>query len=123
VTITRSALCGIQSLQGVVFQYVSIESLHRDMQRNAQLRQVRRFDVTKGEPAVPPSRVYTRILRNLMKHVDLIDAMFADLVKSLRDELAGFSETLAIYSKAISTHARSRKQDVFQTGERAEGEG
>ena len=99
-------------LAAVVFQHVSIESLRRDLQRNAQLRQVCGFDVTRGERAVPPPHVYTRFLRSVIEHRDLIDAMFGDLVKALREVLPGFCETMAIDSKAISSHARSGKKDA-----------
>lgn len=40
---------------GIVFEHCSIQSLRRELLRNAQLRVVCGFDVTRGEQAVPPA--------------------------------------------------------------------
>jgi len=98
-------------LAGVVFQHQSIESLRRELQRNGQLRHLCGFDLARGEDAVPPSWGYTRFLKKLLKHEELIEQMFDDLVEELRKLLPGFGETLAIDGKAIPTHARARKKD------------
>lgn len=93
-------------LAGVVYEHVSIASLRRELLRNAQLRQVCGFDVTKGAEAVPAAWAYTRFLRNLFAHEDMIEAMFDSLVEALREELPDFGKTLAVDGKAIRTHAR-----------------
>ncbi len=49
-------------LSGIVFQHPSIESLRRELSRNAQLRQLCGFDLVRGDKQVPASWVYTRNL-------------------------------------------------------------
>ena len=80
------------------------------MLRNAQLREWCGFNPLEGEEAVPPPYGYTRFLRGLFRHADLIDAMFDELVESLRAELPEFGRCLAGDGKAIPTHARARRK-------------
>jgi transposase len=96
-------------LAGIVFQHTSIEQLRRELSRNGQLRWLCGFDLHKGLDAVPPAYVYTRFLRLLFRHADLIDAMFDDLVEQLRKLLPDFGRHLAMDGKAIETAARRRK--------------
>lgn len=96
-------------LAGIVFQHMSVEQLRRELSRNGQLRWLCGFDLHKGLDAVPPAYVYTRFLRLLFRHADLIDAMFDDLVEQLRSLLPGFGRHLAMDGKAIATAARRRK--------------
>jgi hypothetical protein len=98
-------------LAGVVFGHESIESLRRELRRNAQLRLVCGFDPLRGEAAVPPAWVYSRFLRSLFRHHDAMDAMFDELVESLREELDGFGSVLAIDGKAVLSHARGRRKE------------
>lgn len=93
-------------LAGIVFQHSSIESLRRELQRNAQLRELCGFDVLRGVDAVPPSWVYSRFLSNLMEHIDDLENMFRQLVESLKDEVPDFGQILAIDGKAIDSHAQ-----------------
>jgi len=98
-------------LAGVVFGHESIESLRRELRRNAQLRMVCGFEPLLGEEAVPPAWVYSRFLRSLFEHQKAIETMFDELVESLRGELDGFGSVLAIDGKALCSHARGRRQD------------
>jgi hypothetical protein len=59
-------------LAGVVYEHVSIESLRRELLRNAQLRQLCGFDVLSGIESVPSTYAYSRFLKNLMKNIHLI---------------------------------------------------
>lgn len=93
-------------LAGIVFEHNSIEQLRRELSRNAELRMVCGFDVFRGEQAVPPPWVYTRFLRKLFEHRERIDAMFDELVETLRELLPDFGERFAIDSKAIESHGR-----------------
>lgn len=95
-------------LAGIVYQHPSIESLRRELMRNAQLRQLCGFDLFKDIKVVPSSDAYTNFLKLLMKHSDFVDGIFYDLVKKLGEVLPGFGKTLAIDSKAIKS--RSRKE-------------
>lgn len=89
-------------LAGLVYQHPTIASLRRELQRNAQLRQVCGFDLWKGLAAVPPDYVYSRFLRKLMNEYSyFVDQMLSELVKTLTELLPDFGNTLAIDGKAI----------------------
>lgn len=100
-------------LAGIVYQHLSVESLRRELMRNAQLRQQCGFDLLKGMEAVPTANAYTNFLKLLIKHTDSVNAVFYDLVEKLNEVLPGFGKTLAIDSKAISS--RSRKENKRKT--------
>lgn len=95
-------------LAGIVYQHPSIESLRRELMRNAELRQLCGFDLCKSIHAVPSSDAYTNFLKLLLKHSDHVDSIFYDLIDKLGEVLPGFGQTLAIDSKAIKS--RSRKE-------------
>jgi hypothetical protein len=94
-------------LAGVIFQHPSIESLRRELGRNAQLRQMCGFDPLKGSRAVPSKSAYNRFIQNLIKHEFLIDEMFNNLVKKLQIILPDFGKDLAFDSKSISSRAKA----------------
>lgn len=98
-------------LAGVVFQHISVESLRRELLRNAQLRQLCGFDLLDGAEAVPPPWVYTRFLRRLLAHEDMLQGVFDQLVAKLTELLPGFGRVLALDGKIISSHARGRRRD------------
>ena len=106
-------------LAGIVYQHQSIESLRRELMRNAQLRQLCGFDLFKGMAAIPSSNAYTNFLKLLLKQSDLIDDMFNDLVEKLRELLPDFGEVLAIDSKAINSRSRrkSKNKNIDLRGE------
>lgn len=64
---------------GVVFQHPSVESLRRELVRNAQLRELCGF----LGPDVPPASSYTRFLGQLMTHQTALQAVFETLVDHL----------------------------------------
>jgi len=102
-------------LAGIVFEHVSIESLRRELQRNAQLRHVCGFDVVRGASAVPPEWVYTRFLRKLFCHQADIDRMLDLLVNRLEELLPDLGVRLAVDSKALESHANAPRRDA-ETG-------
>lgn len=106
-------------LAGIVFQHVTIESLRRELQRNAQLRQICGCDVYKGARAVPPAWVYSRFLRKLMGRADEIARVFEELVRQVAAELPGFGQVLAVDGKAIRSRANGKK--TKQSCERPDG--
>ena len=91
------------TLAGIVYQHPSVESLNRELKRNAQLRMM------CGLNKVPTSCAFSRYLKNLLGMAEEIDAIFNKLVKKLAVLLPDFGENLAIDGKAIHTHANPRK--------------
>ena len=61
-----------------------------------------------------PAWVYTRFLKKLMRHQELIDEMLEGLVEELRGELPDFGRHLACDSKGIRTHARPRGKERLE---------
>jgi hypothetical protein len=107
---------------GIVFGHGSIESLRRELCRNAPLRQCCGFDLLQGLDAVANSWNYTRFLKLLMRHQAQLDAMFDTLVKQLARHLPDLGEHMAVDGKAIATHARSRAKDApMPPGAEADG--
>lgn len=96
-------------LAGLLFEHKSIEQLRRELSRNAELRMVCGFDAFRGDEAVPTPWVYTRLLQKLFERQECIDAMFDELVETLRELLPGFGERFAVDSKAIRSHGRPTK--------------
>ena len=94
---------------GIIYQHPSIESLRRELRRNAQLRQLCGFDPARGEKDVPPAWVYSRFLKKLMARQRLLEAMFNRLVEEMSERLPDFGQILAIDGKAIASFARGRK--------------
>lgn len=94
-----------------VFQHSSTESLRRELSRNAELRQVCGFDVFLGFKAVPTSSAYTRFEQTLNKHGKLMEAMFDELVASLKELLPDLGTYLAIDGKAVPSFGNPPKKE------------
>ena len=92
---------------GIVFGHNSVESLRRELARNAELRQVCGFEPLLRDAAVPPAPVYSRFLAKLYGLRHLIDAMFHELVEMVGVLLPDFGQDLAVDGKAIPTHGAS----------------
>ena len=118
-------------LAGVVFQHISIESLRRELARNAQLRYMCGFGRIDNTPKryrrtrrmtepelVPPAYVFTRFLKKLMKHEKIISGMFDKLIEKLQVLLPGFGKDLSIDSKAISSLANEKNKNEKTDGRR-----
>jgi hypothetical protein len=98
-------------LAGIVYQHPSIESLRRELRRNAQLREVCGFDLCLGERAVPPAYVYSRFCRKLMAYIDEVNNIFTRLVDEISILLPDFGRFLAMDSKAVESLARGKKRN------------
>lgn len=96
-------------LAGIVFQHSSVESLRRELLRNAELRQVCGFDPGKGSAAVPSTWAMSRFLANVIEKRSLIDAMFAELVRALTTLVPDFGEELAFDGKAVQSFSTGRE--------------
>lgn len=100
-------------LAGIVFGHESVESLRRELLRNAPLRAMCGFDPLLRDAAVPSSSAYSRFLRGLLDLAEDVLAMFDALVEALREALPGFGRTLAVDGKALATHGRPRGEARF----------
>jgi len=97
-------------IAGVVFGHPSVQSLRRELRRNAQLRDVCELELGKGLAAVPPP-YDTRVLKTLMKYQQPIQSMFENLVDEVEEELPDIGRVMAVDGKGIDSHARGRKKD------------
>lgn len=105
-------------IAGIIYQHNGIESLRRELLRNGQLRELCGFEVAAGINAVPPSYIYSRFLKKIIKHEDEIKKMFDKLVEMLKEELADFGKILAIDGKAIPSVANGKNKKKEQDGRR-----
>jgi len=101
-------------LAGIVFEHKSIESLRRELSRNAQLRYLCGLELR----GVPTSSVYSRFMKNLIKLEDKVNDMFYKSVNELKRLLPTFGESLAIDSKAIQSFANHRNKNTTEDGRR-----
>lgn len=97
-------------LAGIVFDHQSIESLRRELKRNAQLREICGFDPVAGVFAVPSKSAYNRFLTKLVIHEFLIRGMFNFLVEELRKLLPDFGKNLAGDGKTIESLGKPSKK-------------
>lgn len=99
-------------LAGIVYEHSSIQSLRRELCRNAQLREMCGFDPVKGVEAVPSKSAYHRFLVKLLAYEPLVREMFDCLVKELSALVPGFGINLAGDGKALESHGNpSKKED------------
>lgn len=104
-------------LAGVVFQHISVESLRRELSRNAQLRFMCGL-YGAGDKAVPTEWVYTRFFKKLFENEEEINKIFEELVEELRILLPGFGKDLAIDSKAIQSLSNRENKNSKEDGRR-----
>ena len=99
-------------LAGIVFEHASIESLRRELRRNAQLREMCGFNPILGFKGVPSKSAYSRFVANLLAHEHLVRSMFDFLVEELAIIFPNFGKNLAGDGKAIHSFGKpSTKSD------------
>lgn len=99
-------------LAGIIFEHVSIESLRRELSRNAQLREMCGFNPILGVQAVPSKSSYNRFISKLLRHEPLVREIFDALVKELAAYFPDFGKNLAGDGKAILSFGKpSKKED------------
>ena len=99
-------------LAGIVFEHASIESMRRELSRNAQLREMCGFNPILGAEAVPSKSAYNRFLSKLLAYEPLVREMFDCLVKQLTSHFSDFGNKLAGDGKAIHSFGKpSKKED------------
>jgi hypothetical protein len=108
-------------IAGVVFGHPSVQSLRRELRRNAQLRDVCGLELGKGLAAVPPPYAYSRFLKTLIQHQPLIESMFENLVDEVEEELPDLGRVMAVDGKGIDTHARGRKREQEENQKTSDG--
>lgn len=96
------------TVAGVVFQHPTVAALLRELARNGQLRQECGFWSNRATALVPPPWAFSRFLSSLMRHVDLLEAMFDRLVDEIAEILPDYGEHLAIDGKALRSFARGK---------------
>ena len=99
-------------LAGVVFEHVSIESLRRELRRNAQFREMCGFNPLAGVNAVPSKSAYSRFLSSLLNRESQVREMFDTLVKELMILFPKFGTNLAGDGKAIHSFGKPLKKKV-----------
>jgi hypothetical protein len=104
-------------LAGVVYQHSSVASLIRELRRNAELRQMCGFDPLLGEAAVPTDSAYSNFLESVLRHEDMIRAMFHDLVDNLGIHLDDLGRFLAIDGKALASFGKPSNEADGGAGE------
>ena len=97
-------------LAGIVFEHTSIESLRRELSRNAQLRELCGFNPLMGVEAVPSKSAYHRFLAKLMHHESFVREMFDCLVTELTMKIPNFGTNLAGDGKAIHSLGKPSKK-------------
>lgn len=94
---------------GVVLQHPTVESLLRELRRNAELRQRCGFNPLRGAQAVPTPWAMSRFLANVIGADELIQQMFDRMVEELSELLPDLGARLAFDGKAIPSHSTGRK--------------
>ena len=85
--------------------------MRRELQRNAQLRQVCGFELWLGREAVPTASAYSRFLGQLIKkYRHYLVAIFDELKETLTEPLPYFGQDLAIDGKAILSFAKRKSK-------------
>lgn len=98
-------------LAGIVFEHASIESLRRELSRNAQLREMCGFNPILGAKSVPSKSAYNRFLSRLIAHEPLVREMFDCLIKELTIHIPEFGTNLAGDGKAIHSFGKPAKKE------------
>lgn len=97
-------------LGGIVFEHVSIESLRRELRRNAQFREMCGFSPLAGVNAVPSKSAYSRFLSHLLNLESHVRKMFDTLVEELMITFPKFGVNLAGDGKAIHSLGKPPKK-------------
>jgi len=102
----------------IVFQHKSIESLRRELSRNAQLRDLCGFDVFRTKNVIPSASAYTRFQKKLLEHSKEVRSIFRSLQRLLQRSLPSFGSMIACDSKAIHSHACTFSKKKEKDGRR-----
>lgn len=108
------------TIAGIVFGHASGASLLRELARNGELWEVCGFDPLRRTQGIS-KWAWSRFMASLLRHQDLIQAMFERAVSTLTELLPDFGRELAMDGKAITT-ARKGDPDASVGFKNYEGE-
>lgn len=95
-------------IAGIIFQHQSINSMIRELSRNPFLRELCGLEPLSK---MPKSYIYTRFLKKLYKHNNLIEKIFNQLVLKIQKELPDFGKHISGDGKAIQSLASKNKNN------------
>ena len=105
-------------IAGVVLQHSSIESLLRELRRNAELRALCGFNSFRGSRAVPTSWAMSRFMNSVVGEEKLVREIFEELVDQAKKLLPDLGSELAFDGKAIESFSTGRKKrDTNETSD------
>jgi hypothetical protein len=73
------------------------------LKRNPALCEIYGFDIFQGTEAVPSSGCYSRFIKRILKHQNLIQEIFQNLLNEIQILLPDFGENLTVDGKALSS--------------------
>lgn len=110
-----------------IFGHRTVESFRRELSRNAQLRIVCGLSDGKykyfndRKHLVPPARIFTGILKKLVKYQEELDKIFESLVEFMYENLENFGKDCAVDGKYLDTYGNKYNKGKCIDG-RAENE-
>lgn len=96
-------------LAAVVLQHTSMESLLRELRRNAELRLVCGFNPIHGAEAVPTPWAMSRFVAKVVNLKDLIEEMFNEQVEQLAELLPDLGKHTAFDGKPIESYSTGQR--------------
>ena len=93
-------------IAGVLNQANSLSDVIRLLKRDKDTRLVCGFSLDD----IPDHDALRRFLKKLVKHADLLDKCFSDLVSEARGALPGFGDTLAVDATDIKAHSNGHRK-------------
>lgn len=106
-----------------IFSHKSVESFRRELSRNSQLRRICGLGYRLNRKhLVPPARVFTLFIKKLIKHQELLDKIFNDLVGEMYRSIGDFGKIVAGDGKIIQSYAKRKSRTGYMDG-RCENDG
>jgi hypothetical protein len=93
-------------IAGLLYQRHSLVEVVRMLERDKDTRLVCGFSLDK----LPGEDAFSRFLKKLVKHADLLDECFDNLVNTLRALLPGFGAKLAVDSTDIEAYSNGHRE-------------
>lgn len=94
-------------IAGILYQCDSVAETIRMLERDKDSRLICGF----ARDNIPSSDAFSRFLTKLVKHEDLLEGCFSDLVDNVRKALPGFGEKVAVDSTDIKAYANGFRKN------------